>query len=427
MISTYIQERFDEAIDMMYEHNFNLATEITKLGYPRLTKNCPTACVSWDNKNRQIVFEFNEDFIKTLSDEEFMFICAHETMHILNSHVFMIAREVKKLKAIPKDVNKNNKNETIGEFLQKFNVAADCVVNDSIVHLYNVPKMLEETAIYGKNTVGIDCEGLSVWDVYRLLPELKKIIVKIGKIDVHDWDSFFDKDGNVNGDFVKKLKGVLEDNEENSAMSDKELEQISKSLKELAQNSGTQAGTKSCGRFRPITRDSRNIANWDKLLFQFIESNKIEDKWNRPNRKLYSFYPDIILPKTYEKEIIDLFIAVDASGSISYEALSLFVNVVKTTPKNFKVKVISFDTKCYEYDIVSDERPMGGGGTDFKIIENYVRTKLKRYPNVIVLTDGHGTPVNPKHKEKWIWLLYGYSSDMFCKGMKSYNLGDLLR
>ena len=128
-----IEEKFDCAINSMLNHNF-------KLGYPRLTTSVPTAGVSWNQKKKQINFEFNKDFIKTLSDEEFMFVCAHEAMHIINSHVLTIAREAKKRKDSKGDLR---------EFLMRYNIASDCVVNDSLVYLYKVPKMLERIgAVY---------------------------------------------------------------------------------------------------------------------------------------------------------------------------------------------------------------------------------------------------------------------------------------
>ena len=415
-----IEEKFDNAIESMAKNNFSLAAEITKLGYPRLTTNVPTAGVSWNQKKKQINFEFNKDFIKTLSDEEFMFVCAHEAMHIINSHVLTIAREAKKRKADKGDLR---------EFLMRYNIASDCVVNDSLVYLYKVPKMLERIgAVYGKPTIGIDCHNLSAMEVYRLLPESKKLEGKEGKIDVHEWDSFFDKDGNINKDFLDKIDGVLENNQDNSSLSDKELAQIDKIVEEIKKEvPNHQAGNRKVGERRSITKDSRNISNWDKLLFDFIDSNLVEDKWNRPNRKMSQFYPDSILPRTDEKETHDIFIAIDSSGSISYEALSLFVEVVRNTPKRFKMKAISFDTDCYEYDFRSDEKPKGGGGTNFDIIEKYILKNFKKYPNVIVLTDGHGTSVNPKHKAKWLFLLYGSSTDMFCKDIRHHKLEEFLK
>jgi predicted metal-dependent peptidase len=143
---------------------------------------------------------------------------------------------------------------------------------------------------------------------------------------------------------------------------------------------------------------------------------------------MMSIYPDVILPTMEDQEKEEIFFAIDSSGSIDRHALSLFVDVVRNTPKHFKIKAISFDTKCYEYDIKKGGSPRGGGGTSFCIIEDYIQQNFKKYPKAIfVLTDGEGCCVSPKHPERWCWLLYSYCQDRHIGNMKSYKVKDVLK
>ena len=418
-----IKERFINAIDYLYKSNCNLATEVTKLGHPSINNSIPTAGVYWDKIAKQIRFDFNEKFASTLNDEQFAFVVAHEAMHVINCHVFLIANKIKKIKQ--SSTSNLDKNSQINEFMVKINVAADCVVNDSLVNLYNFQKIFDKpskdapTIIYGKNTVGIDCHNLSVGNVYKLLPQMKFV-----QFDVHDWESFLDPSGNVDKEYTDKLKDLFSRNVNNSSLKDEESFKIEEAIETLKQHSNC-AGTEKLGQRREITRTSRRHIKFDKLLLELIDSKFIEDKWNRPSRKLSAFYPKTILPKFEEKEIENVFVAIDASGSIDMQALSLFVDVVRNAPKRFRIKAISFDTSVYEFNVYSDDRPQGGGGTNFSIIEDYIQKTFKKYPTVFVLTDGHGTPVNPKFKNKWCFLLYGDSSTVYCKDMKWYKIEEM--
>ena len=415
-----IRERFKKAIDDLYDSACNLATEVTKLGYPKLSTRVPTACVSWDKIRKQVCFEFNESFASNLTDAEFAFVVGHEAMHLAICHIFLISNRIEEIR---KKSNLTDKDKVIqsNTFMMKANIAADCVVNDSLVNIYKLPPELVDMAVYGKKTVGLDCHDLSMEEVYQLLPEVKHYV-----FDVHDWDSFLDKDGKVDKEFAGKIRGFIERNLNNSALSDKENQRLQEAA-DTFQNT-QQAGNAPIGQRRPIIKVSRNYVNWNRLVLDFVDAKKQEDKWSRPNRKLMSVWPEIILPRFEPQEIEHVFVALDASGSINQDQLSLFVDVVRNSPKRFKIDAVTFDTRCYPLDILKED-PQGGGGTNFQIIEEYIqKTYKKKKPKAIfVLTDGHGSPVHPKLPSSWCWLLTENSTDMYCKNMKHYLLKDLLK
>lgn len=416
---TDIKERFDKAIDGLYGSACNLATEVTKLGYPKLSKRVPTAAVSWDKQRKQICFEFNEEFAEKLSDEEFSFVIAHEAMHMAICHVFIMADRIRKIKR-NSTLSEKEKNVQRNIFMMKSNVAADCVVNDGLVNIYKLKPQLVDMVVYGKKTVGFDCHNLSMMEVYQMLPEVKNYV-----FDVHDWESFMDKDGNVDKDFANKIKGFIERNLNNSALSDKENQQVQDAA-EAFQNS-QQAGDAPLGQRRSVVKVGRNYVNWGRLILEVVDSKKQEDHWSRPNRRLSAIYPKVILPKFEPQEMETVFVAIDASGSIDRNQLSLFVDVVRNSPKRFKIVAVTFDTSCYPLNIM-EEDPEGGGGTSFQCIENYIQKNLKKYPKcVVVLTDGHGSSVHPQNPGAWCWLLTENSSDAYCSSMKHHLLKDFVK
>lgn len=423
-------ERFEQSILKLSEEENPMAVEICKLGYPEESNLVPTAAVMWDDIHKRIKFIFNAKFHQTLTDEELTFITAHEAVHLLNCHVPLIKRKLDEMLKF-----KKNDAEII-KFKNKFNIAADCVVNDSLVNLYGFKPIMTDIdaatgkskIVYGKQWVNENCHNLSVMEVfYMLKDEDVEKYTGTGAIDEHFWDSFFDSKGNLKQGMLDKIRNFVQKNAENSALSDKDLENIEKIKKQLEAQGGKKAGQQQVGAYRPVDNLSKLALNWNKIFFQLTERKKPENIWHRPNRKLTSVYPDIILPSLANEEKEDIFVAVDSSGSIDYDALSLFISVLKNVPKSFNVRAISFDTSCYDFDLKKDERPKGGGGTNFQIIEDWILTNLKKYPKIVlVLTDGDGTEVNPKYPDKWAWMLYGSAITAYCKNMRRFNIKDLL-
>lgn len=427
----HIKARYEKAVADMQDINNYLAVEVCKMGYPIATNDIPTAGVGWDDNRKKIVFYFNPTFAQTLTSEEFCFIVAHEAIHLVNSHIFLLHEEIKKL------TKRKAEQIEILTFTRKMNRAMDCVVNDSLINMYNFPKVLDLDPnisnkikiIYGKDIVGVDCHDKTAYEVYYMLPEEPASNQK--DVENHKiWESFFAPDGSFKKDFVDTLKEFVNKNIQNSALSDEQLEQINKIRKDMKNSSDSyvsKAGDSISGDKRPVDGTDRRTINWNKILYKFVDTFKPEDVWSKPNRKLIPSYPDIILPSWKDKEKEKIFCAIDSSGSIDYDALSLFVSVLRNTPKRFQIDAISFDNKCYKFDVFGKDKPQGGGGTNFQIIEDYIQQNCRKYPiAVFVLTDGWGTKVTPKYPERWGWLLYGNSHRGYCENMKNYNIVDVL-
>lgn len=418
-------DRFNKTMQDLSDEGNELVIEIYKLGYPEKSKEIQTASVVWDEHKKRVKFLFNDEFQKTLTDDEFKFVVAHEAIHLLNGHILLLKERLSEMK------QRKVSDQEMHKFVRKFNIASDCVVNDSLVNLYGLkPIMTEQSAtkpkiFYGKDVIGVNCHDLTAMEVYSMIDDNEIDQMDETSIDQHIWESFFDARGNVKDSFVEKLKNFISKNIENSALSDKELESVSKVNKNFQKL--FKAGNEQLGAYRPVDNLTKVALNWNKIFFQLTERRKFENNWSRPNNKLISVYPDVIIPSLKNEEKEDIFIAIDSSGSIDYKALELFVSVVKNIPKHFNVKAISFDTKCYEFDILKDKNPKGGGGTRFDIIQTYIDENFKKQPNlVLVLTDGYGNDISPKVPSKWAWLLYGECYTGHIRGMRNFRISDLL-
>jgi predicted metal-dependent peptidase len=416
-----INERFEKAIEKLNKNHMFLAAEVTKMGYPKLSKEIPTAGVSWNDKRKKIDFIFNPDFAKKLNDDQFCFVVLHEVIHIVNCHIFLLKNEIDKMTITEKT------NEII-KFKRKMNIAMDCVVNDSLLLWYGYPEvfcaMSDFLPVYGYNTIGIDCHDMTAEEVFYMLPDDLETECECGHIS---WESFFDKDGNLKKEFVDQIKSFVSNNKMNSNLTDKELAEVEKIIERLKEiNKG---GDFFNNKLRPI-EDMGKTLKWDLILSEFVQIRKIEETWAKVDKKFYGFYPKTILPSSKDAEKQEIFVAIDASGSIDYNALSLFTSLLKSIPSHIKINAISFDTNYYEYDIHKTEQPCGGGGTRINCVHEYIEKNFKKYPKCVILfTDGcdQGDFIEPIHKNKWLWLLYGNYSNQFCKTMKHFELSKFIK
>lgn len=102
--------------------------------------------------------------------------------------------------------------------------------------------------------------------------------------------------------------------------------------------------------------------------------------------------------------------AIDTSGSMSQEFLNRFFKITGQTVGVEWVD-LSFDAVVMPYQ--AGERVYGGGGTSFKIVQDYVEGNLEvngkkfdgRYDAVLMVTDGYAPHITPKEPGKWIWLV----------------------
>ena len=357
----------------------NLAT---RLKLVNADEWCATAAT--DGRN----FYYNTRFIKMLRPKEVEFLFGHEVLHCVYDHFGRRGDRNPQLWNIADDfcVNADLKKHHVGEFI----TSVPCLYD----HKY---------------------DGMSAEEVYDILYE------KADKIDIND---LLNKmiDDHMDGDDEQDGSGG-DGNEEGKGrpkLSKEERQQIKDEIKEamLAAASASDAGNIPAGVKRLIQDLTEPKMNWRELLRMQLESTiKSDFTWMRASRK--GWHMDAVMPGMKVDPMIDIAIAIDASGSIDESMLKDFLGEVQGIMDSFpayRIHVITFDTDAYnpaQYDSdnlddICDYEVAGGGGTDFDCIFKYLKDNEIEPKRLVVFTDG--LPFGSWGDENYadtVWILHG--------------------
>jgi predicted metal-dependent peptidase len=340
----------------------NLAT---RLKLVNADEWCPTAAT--DGRH----FYYNSRFIKMLRPREIEFLFGHEVLHCVYDHF-----------------GRRGERDP-----QLWNIANDyCVNADLIKHKV------------GEKITSVPClhdpkfDGLSSEEVYDKLYE-KADKIDIGKlldqmIDEH-LDGEGDSDGDGDGDNEGKGKGRPKlTAEERQAIKDEIKEAM---LAAAATVDG--AGNLPAGVKRLIQDLTEPKMDWRELLRMQLESTiKSDFTWMRASRK--GWHMDAVMPGMKLDPMIDIAVALDASGSISEKMLKDFLGEIQGIMESFpayRIHVVTFDTEAYnpvQYDSdnlddICDYEIKGGGGTDFDCVYNYLKEHEIEPKRLVMFTDGY--------------------------------------
>jgi len=358
----------------------NLAT---RLKLVNADEWCATAAT--DGRN----FYYNTRFIKMLKPKEVEFLFGHEVLHCVYDHFGRRGDRNPQLWNIADDfcVNADLKKHHVGEFI----TSVPCLYD----HKY---------------------DGMSAEEVYDILYE------KADKIDINDllnrmiddhMDGDDEQDGGGGGDGDQEGKG-------RPRLTQEERQQIKDEIKEamLAAASASDAGNIPAGVKRLIQELTEPKMNWRELLRMQLESTiKSDFTWMRASRK--GWHMDAVMPGMKVDPMIDIAIAIDASGSIDERMLKDFLGEVQGIMDSFpayRIHIITFDTDAYnpaQYDSdnlddICDYEVSGGGGTDFDCIFKYLKDHEIEPKRLVVFTDGY--PFGSWGDENYadtVWILHG--------------------
>ena len=335
----------------------NLATRLTLIN---ADKWLPTAAT--DGRR----FYYNTKFLKQLTPKQIEFLFGHEVLHVVYDHI-------------------GRRGERDG---QLSNIAADyCVNGDLITHKIGEPitvvPIIHDPKYYGQ----------SFEEVYDDLYENAE------KIDIED---LLDRvlDDHLDGD-EEGGSGDGEGSSERPVLSDQERKEIKDEMKEAilsaAQTAG--AGNIPAGVARMIKELTEPKMNWRDLLDVQIKSTiKSDFSFMKPNRK--AWHTGVMLPGMVPDETIDLVVAIDVSGSISDVMVRDFLTEIKgimDAYTTFNIKVFCFDTEVYnEADFTADNlydiheyEIVGGGGTSFEAVYEYLKENAIEPKKLVMFTDGY--------------------------------------
>jgi len=362
----------------------NLAT---RLKLVNADEWCSTAAT--DGRN----FYYNSRFIKMLRPKEIEFLFGHEVLHCVYDHFGRRGERDHQL----------------------FNIANDYCVNADLIKHRVGEKITTVPCLHNPKY-----DGMSSEEIYDLLYE-KAEKLDIGKlldqmIDEHlDGEGDPDGDGDSDGeDGDKKGKG-------RPVLTPEERQQIKDEIKEAmlaAAATVDGAGNLPAGVKRLIQELTEPQMNWRELLRMQLESTiKSDYTWMRASRK--GWHMDAVMPGMKVEPMIDIAVALDASGSISETMLKDFLGEIQGIMDSFpayKIHVITFDTEAYnpaQYDSdnledICDYEVKGGGGTDFDCVFNYLKAEEIEPKRLVVFTDGYpfGSWGDPSYADT-VWILHG--------------------
>lgn len=153
---------------------------------------------------------------------------------------------------------------------------------------------------------------------------------------------------------------------------------------------------------------------WHRILHKYFQArNKSDYTYRKFNRR---FFPKYYLPTLDGDALMDIAIAVDASGSVSTAEFSQFVGEIGGILRRLKpgkISLITFDYNIRSVDVVKDLASLmavkftGKGGTAIEPVLNWAK---EHKPSVLlVFTDGEFRfhQPDPPKKTDVVWLIHG--------------------
>jgi predicted metal-dependent peptidase len=308
-----------------------------------IDESIPTAATN----GKQV--KYNPWFVNELTDEEIVFLVAHECMHPMLEHMYRLK----------------------GRDPMKWNMAGDYVINKHLTD-DGIGKMIEGGLLSDDmyNAGGGTTDG-----IYSILP-----------------------DGEGEGDGDGQGIGGTGNDLEQATGSPAEQEQEANEWKVTVAQAAQAA--KMMGKLSAsMERFANNILNpkvdWREVLARFIEKCKTDDRsFARPNRRLIQ--QGLYLPTKSGEQLGELCFAIDVSGSIRQEELDQFaaeMRAVKEDGNPSKIHILYFHSNIAKYDSCGrdDDLPTIGcdetGGTDFAPIFQYMVDNAIEPVATVVLTD----------------------------------------
>lgn len=152
--------------------------------------------------------------------------------------------------------------------------------------------------------------------------------------------------------------------------------------------------------------------DWRQELRRFVSTIAHEKyNWLQPNRR-YA-WQGIFMPSRRSREVGEIVLAIDTSGSVDDETLKQFAGEVGGILEDYpsaKIQVLYCDAEVYDGGVkTSQDCPItleakGGGGTDFRPVFKWVEDNMENPPKALVyLTDllGRFPKESPDYPVLW--------------------------
>jgi len=386
-IDAQARERLVTArIGLLLRHSFfgNLATRMTLI-------NADDWCGTAATDGRK--FYYNSKFIMLLKPKEVEFLVAHEVLHVVYDHMGRRGERDPQIFNIANDyaVNADLKRHKVGQFIT------------------SVPALYEQK-YDGKSSEEIYDDLMQNVQPMTLDQLVEQLLDE--HMDGDEGEGEGEGEGDGAGDGKKKGK--------RPTMTPEEREALKQEIKQAVINAAqtAEAGSLPAGVERLIKDMTNPVMPWRELIQTNLTSAiKTDFSWIKPSRR--GWHMDAIMPGMTPGEEIDVDVFIDLSGSISNEQGKAFISEVAGMMSAFdgyRINIHCFDTEVYNPQTYTSENLesvdqyelVGGGGTDFTCIFDYLKEQ-GRVPNrLIVFTDGY--PFGSWGDENYCdttWIIHG--------------------
>lgn len=340
---------------------------------------------------------FSPTFLEELSDKELDFVMMHEILHVVLQHCL-------------RGEDKDN---------ERYNIAADIVINSTIMH-ENYDKASSITLSKYGESMHIAPDGKEGYlytaeEVYEMLQSKQK--------DSDSGNEKSKKAGNVaskNGraekvqqsrkNMDKPVAKRWDDHsqwgkfEEDSKLRDVWVKNFAECCEAIkVRDASNNRGTLPMFAQRMLEKLKKPQTDWRTILNDFIQEEICDYSFSPPDRRFQDspfFLPDFN-EMGKNDNVSDILFFIDTSGSISDNDMTTAYSEIKGAIDQYDGKLKGwlgfFDAAIIEPKPFSSFeefiviKPAGGGGTDFQIIFEYVDQHMKdKEPNcIIILTDGY--------------------------------------
>lgn len=323
------------------------------------TEGIPTLAVD----GRRILY--NPTFVESLSPQLTQSAIGHEVLHCVLDHIGRCQHRDPR----------------------KFNQAADYVVN----------QMLKDSNFeIGRGWLQNDAYiGMTTDQIYNLLPDTEP-----GNNDPLD---------NMTGDHSAGSEPLTSE----------EIHQWKMATVQAA-NAARMMGKLPASMDRFVTDLTKPTVDWKTILRRFIlQRNDNDYSWSRPNRRMLS--NGIYLPSLYSECMGEIVVAVDTSGSIDEATLRIFGSELQgiiQDARPSKVHVVYCDSSINKYvAFTPDEHfkleAVGGGGTAFEPVKDYITENNINPVCLVYLTDLYGPTNFAPPEYPWMWCTIGSTDAHF--------------
>lgn len=340
---------------------------------------------------------FSPTFLEELSDKELDFVMMHEILHVVLRHCLRCE-------------DKDN---------ERYNIAADIVINSTIMHENDDKASSITLSKYGES-MHIAPDGKEGYlytaeEVYEMLQSKQK--------DSDSGNEKSKKAGNVGSkkgraekvqqsrkNMDKPVAKRWDDHsqwgkfEEDSKLRDVWVKNFAECCEAIkVRDASNNRGTLPMFAQRMLEKLKKPQTDWRTILNDFIQEEICDYSFSPPDRRFQDspfFLPDFN-EMGKNDNVSDILFFIDTSGSISDNDMTTAYSEIKGAIDQYDGKLKGwlgfFDAAIIEPKPFSSFeefiviKPAGGGGTDFQIIFEYVDQHMKdKEPNcIIILTDGY--------------------------------------